>query len=347
MTEWRIKEISELTNISVRMLRHYDKIGLLKPAYRAANGYRCYTSQDLAKLQQIIALKYFGFNLVTIKSILQKHQNIYAHLQAQQQVIKHQSTHLQQVSDVLGDILKRLSPDETPNWHDLMTLIERYRMTENLRDKLKNSWAGKELNETQFEEYLSMYEQFPNEFALRDKLITQINNNEFGDPAGPDGERFMNVVYDLGRKTKALFTKQAKLSSSVMADLQSGKISQLEVTPDGMRWISCATLSYWIKRWNKLYDNIVENLRSDPTGKTGKKIADEWTGLIKEYFSVGCQSLSVGLILWQELERQNHEISALKIMPSPQEMTKQIYAKLLFNPEAMAWISQALIAHTS
>ena len=169
MTEWRIKEIGELTNTSVRMLRHYDKIGLLKPSYRAENGYRWYTPQDLAKLQQIIALKYFGFSLNTIKSILQKHHNIYAHLQAQQQVIKHQSLHLQQVSDALSDILTRLKPSETPNWHDLTTLIERYRMTENLRDMLKNSWAGKELNEAQFEEYLSLYEQFPHEFSKRDK----------------------------------------------------------------------------------------------------------------------------------------------------------------------------------
>jgi DNA-binding transcriptional MerR regulator len=65
-------------------------------------------------LQQIIALKYFGFNLETIKSILHKHQNIYAHLQAQQQVHKKQSDHLQKVNETLGDILKSLSPSEIP-----------------------------------------------------------------------------------------------------------------------------------------------------------------------------------------------------------------------------------------
>src|SRR5688500_4436966 len=101
MKEWRIKEISEMTKISIRMLRHYDKIGLLVPSYRSANGYRCYTEHDLAKLQQIVALKYFGFSLEGIKSILQKHQNIYAHLQAQQQVLKDKTLHLQQVNNTL------------------------------------------------------------------------------------------------------------------------------------------------------------------------------------------------------------------------------------------------------
>ena len=89
MTEWRIKEMSELTKTSMRMLRHYDKIGLLKPSYRAVNGYRYYTARDLATLQQIVALKYFGFNLQTIKTILQK----------QQQVIKCQFEHLQQMNE--------------------------------------------------------------------------------------------------------------------------------------------------------------------------------------------------------------------------------------------------------
>ena len=141
MTKWHIKEISDLTQISIRMLRHYDKIGLLQPSYRESNGYRCYTEPDLAKLQQIIALRYFGFSLSNIKDILQRHSNVYAHLQAQQQVIKKQKEHLLRVSQVLEEILKRRSSSMSPDWSDLLLLIEGYQMTENLRDKLKNSWA--------------------------------------------------------------------------------------------------------------------------------------------------------------------------------------------------------------
>ncbi|HBS48394.1 TPA: hypothetical protein DEO28_00235 [Candidatus Dependentiae bacterium] len=72
MAQWLIKEISDLTKVSVRMLHHYDKLGLLKPSVRASNNYRYYSEQDLAKLQQIIALKFFGFGLGQIKNILQK-----------------------------------------------------------------------------------------------------------------------------------------------------------------------------------------------------------------------------------------------------------------------------------
>jgi len=344
MTEWRIKEISDLTQTSIRMLRHYDKIGLLKPSYRSSNGYRCYTAQDLAKLQQIIALRYFGFNLGTIKTILQKHHNIYAHLQAQQQVLKEQSIHLQQVNDALGDILKRLSPFETPNWNDLIKLIERYRMTENLRDKLKKTWAG-QFSEAQFEEYLSIYEQFPKEFAERDKIIEQINNKEIGDPEGSEGERVARFMYDLAKKLKTIFTEQLKFNSGLIADIQSGKISQFQTTPEGTLWLSQAMLAYKLKGWNTLYDTIVENLKSDPQGKIGKKIVDEWTRLIDEYFSMGSRSFLTGILLWQDVARQHHEFKGLKEMPSPQEMVKQLHIKLFFNPEAVSWISRALETH--
>lgn len=344
MTEWRIKKISDLTKTSIRMLRHYDKMDLLKPSYRAPNGYRYYTAEDLAKLQQIIALKYFGFSLNTIKSILQKHQNIYAHLQAQQQVLQHQAVHLQQVNAALGEILKRLSPLETPNWNDLITLIERYRMAENLRDKLKGTWAG-ELNESQFEEYLSVYEQFPKEFAMRDKIIDQINNKELGDPAGPDGERVITFMHDFGKKMKELFNQQMKFGASLLESIQSGKLSQLQATPEGINWLSRATVSYWLKRWEKVYNSIVENLSSDPTGKIGKKVAAEWNGLIDEYFSFGSRPLAIGMILWQEIARQNYQLNQElkeKAIPSPQELVKQLHIKLCFNPEAISWISRAL-----
>lgn len=346
MAEWRIKEISDLTKTSIRMLRHYDKIGLLKPSYRTPNGYRCYTAKDLAKLQQIIALRYFGFSLDTIKHILEKHHNIYAHLQAQQQVIKEQSMHLQQVNDVLSHILKSLSPSETPDWNDLITLIERYRMTENLREKLKKTWAGKELSESQFEEYLVIYEQFPEDFAARDKIIDQINNKELGDPMGPDGERVARFMYDLAKKMKEIFSKQLKFGSSLLQSMKAGKLSQLQITPEGAIWISQATISFWLKRWNALYEEILKNLKSDPESKTGKKIAEAWTGLIDEYFSMGSRSFGVGVMIWQELSKQEHEMKELKNAPSPQELIKPYHIKLLFNPEALGWISRALEVHT-
>ncbi|MPY52528.1 MerR family transcriptional regulator [Streptomyces acidicola] len=57
--------------VSVRMLRHYDATGLLRPAHvDPASGYRHYTATQLARLNRIIALKDLGFTLQQVQDIV-------------------------------------------------------------------------------------------------------------------------------------------------------------------------------------------------------------------------------------------------------------------------------------
>jgi DNA-binding transcriptional MerR regulator len=57
--------------VSVRMLRHYDAIGLLQPAFTdPVTGYRFYEADQLARLNRVVALKDLGFTLQQVQSIL-------------------------------------------------------------------------------------------------------------------------------------------------------------------------------------------------------------------------------------------------------------------------------------
>jgi DNA-binding transcriptional MerR regulator len=57
--------------VSVRMLRHYDAIGLLQPAHvDDATGYRSYDAQQLSRLNRIVALKDLGFTLERVRTLL-------------------------------------------------------------------------------------------------------------------------------------------------------------------------------------------------------------------------------------------------------------------------------------
>lgn len=68
---FRIGEFSRLGRVTIDTLRHYDALGLLKPAQvDPATGYRYYTAQQLHTLNQIIALKEVGFSLEEIARIL-------------------------------------------------------------------------------------------------------------------------------------------------------------------------------------------------------------------------------------------------------------------------------------
>lgn len=68
---FRIGEFSRFSRVSVKMLRHYDALGLLTPArVDPRNNYRYYSAGQLPRLQRIVALKDLGFSLDQIGVIL-------------------------------------------------------------------------------------------------------------------------------------------------------------------------------------------------------------------------------------------------------------------------------------
>ncbi|HYF62646.1 MAG TPA: helix-turn-helix domain-containing protein, partial [Herpetosiphonaceae bacterium] len=68
---YKIGDFSRLAQVSVRMLRHYDKLGLLKPSHTDEwTGYRYYTVDQLPRLNRIVALNGLGLTLQQIGGLL-------------------------------------------------------------------------------------------------------------------------------------------------------------------------------------------------------------------------------------------------------------------------------------
>ena len=65
-----VKQVSELTGVSIRTLRYYDSIGLLSPSVRTEAGYRLYDDTAMERLQQILLFRELGFPLADIVRIL-------------------------------------------------------------------------------------------------------------------------------------------------------------------------------------------------------------------------------------------------------------------------------------
>ena len=65
-----VKQVSEISGVSVRTLHYYDDIGLLKPTYIKSNGYRMYDDNSLRKLQSIMLFRELEFPLKEIKQII-------------------------------------------------------------------------------------------------------------------------------------------------------------------------------------------------------------------------------------------------------------------------------------
>lgn len=66
----QIGELAERTGLSIRTLRHYDEIGLLRPSARSDGGFRLYTPDDESRLLLIRRMKPLGYSLEQMGELL-------------------------------------------------------------------------------------------------------------------------------------------------------------------------------------------------------------------------------------------------------------------------------------
>ena len=102
-----VKELSDLTGISVRTLHYYDEIGLLKPTEKSEAGYRLYDEKALERLQQILFFREFDITLREIKAVLDSpalDQNRILRMQREMLVAKKER--MERLIASIDDILK-------------------------------------------------------------------------------------------------------------------------------------------------------------------------------------------------------------------------------------------------
>jgi DNA-binding transcriptional MerR regulator len=66
---YTVGKFARLSGVTVKALRHYERLGLLQPA-RTESGYRMYRERDLEIVEQIVALRFLGLSLRQIRAIL-------------------------------------------------------------------------------------------------------------------------------------------------------------------------------------------------------------------------------------------------------------------------------------
>lgn len=100
-----IGQISKLFGITTETLRHYDRIGLLKPIIHPSNGYRYYSIKELELLELIVEAKYLEIPLSNIKDIIH-HGNIESYvklIELQENTIDEKITHLQKTKELIRE----------------------------------------------------------------------------------------------------------------------------------------------------------------------------------------------------------------------------------------------------
>jgi DNA-binding transcriptional MerR regulator len=256
MAQWFVKDLSKLTDVSVQTLHHYDRIGLLKPSLRLANKYRVYSEKDLLKLQQILALKFFGFELSQIKILLTEERSAFKHFNNQVKVLEQKAAALLEGAKTLRSIIDSVDHNQSVPWETIIQLIEVYKMTDHLEhDWVKEIFTADELKQyAEFEKEMKVNAS-PEQKAAFEKnwnhLVAEVQANLAQDPESVIGIQlgkklmdWVNGVY--GKKYAHLRTKKFEKGFG------EGKgLEEVGLTPETVLWMDKAMNAYWRDR---IYD---------------------------------------------------------------------------------------------
>jgi len=130
---FKASEFARLTGVTVRALHHYDRLGLLKPSRYSHAGYRLYRESDVARLEQIVALKFIGFSLREIKNILRGRQtDLPTALRRQREAIEEKRGRLQQAIRAIQRAESVIASSGQTNWEVFTKIIEVINMQTNM-----------------------------------------------------------------------------------------------------------------------------------------------------------------------------------------------------------------------
>ena len=122
-----VKEVSRLAGVSIRTLRYYDELGLLKPTAVTEAGYRLYSDKDLERLQEILFFKEMELPLEKIKQLLEDPSiDSQEMLLMQQAVLEKKRNRLNGIIELIQDVRKGVNTMsfEAFNEDDIEKIVE-------------------------------------------------------------------------------------------------------------------------------------------------------------------------------------------------------------------------------
>ena len=140
-----VKEVSELTGISVRTLHYYDEIGLFRPTEVKETGYRFYDDKAIDKLGQILVFRELDLPLADIKLIMDNpdlDRNMV--LAKQREMLRAKS---QRIERIIASIDEMLKGDQNMD----LTVFDETEIRTMFTDMLQN------VNESQKQIFINLY----------------------------------------------------------------------------------------------------------------------------------------------------------------------------------------------
>ena len=187
---YRTTTFAALAGVTPRALRHYDRLGLLKPR-RSTAGYRLYTERDLETLEEIVALKFIGVPLKEIAAIRRRATGPFVELlRAQVETLRARRRVLTRAIDAIAAAEASLRAGATADAQLIRRLIEVMHMDEQREDTI-TAYTALLKAKAAFLASLSSDQKL----ALRQRwttLVGDVRESLGEDPAGPKAQALLD-----------------------------------------------------------------------------------------------------------------------------------------------------------
>ena len=221
----KVGELARRTGLTVRTLHHYDEIGLLKPSLLTEARHRLYTAGDVARLQQIISLRQFGFSLEEIRDCLDRPgfsplEVIGLHVARLREQIELQERLCDRL-DLIASHLRaagEVSADEFLHTIEVMTMIEKLYTPEQMKQFEE---AGKQVGTAEIE-------------AVQDAwtaLLAEVRANPNLDPASPEAQALGRRWEELSERTMRGYQAFPELKQAIADNYKQGKFEGFAGAP--------------------------------------------------------------------------------------------------------------------
>lgn len=160
-----ISEFGKRARISVRTLRFYEELGLLVPTERNSSGHRLYGLKELAKLQQIQSLKFLGYSLQEIKSLIEDNADAAVQLKKslpwQHKLLIEKRDELNRAIDAVERVQSLLKGEKPITWTVLSSLLFQMEHEQDLKE-----WAKEFLPDDIAEQYFTLPKAYQNQLDV-------------------------------------------------------------------------------------------------------------------------------------------------------------------------------------
>ncbi|WIY61055.1 MerR family transcriptional regulator [Bacillus arachidis] len=130
-----IQELTKETGVTVRTLRYYDQIDLLRPSGKTEGGHRLYSETDVIRLQQILFLKEIGFSLKEITNMLVTGGfSLKESLEKQLKFVQEEQKKFTRMERILQAVVYSAELEGELNWKIMFELIQLSQQSPRIRE---------------------------------------------------------------------------------------------------------------------------------------------------------------------------------------------------------------------